>query len=167
MVSTIPKSVFRKLAIVCLAASGAALILMITTAVVFAQTQKMSANEAHSAALSGNLIILDIRSPGEWAETGVAKGAWPVTMHDTSFSANLQNIVERYPSRPLALICASGGRSNYIVSVLEQNGFSGVIDISEGMFGNGDAPGWIARELPIVDVTVARAEHTVSMLKTD
>lgn len=167
MVSTTPKSVFRKLSIVCLAASGAALILMITTAVVFAETQKMSANKAHSAALGGNLIILDIRSPGEWSETGVAKGAWPVTMHDTSFGTNLQNIVKRYSDRPLALICATGGRSNHVVSVLEQNGLSGVIDISEGMFGNGDAPGWVARGLPIVDVTVARAEHTASILKTD
>ena len=41
-----------------------------------------------------------------------------------------------------------------------------LIDISEGMFGNGDALGWVARGLPIVDVTVARAEHTASILKT-
>ena len=148
-------------------AFGVALVLLITTAVVFAQPPKMSANEAHFEAFNGDLIILDIRSPGEWAETGVAKGAWPVTMHDSNFGANLQRIIEKYPNRPLALICATGGRSNHVANVLEQNGLSGVIDISEGMFGNGAAQSWIARGLPIVDVTVARVEHTASMLKNN
>jgi rhodanese-related sulfurtransferase len=167
MTSVLSSSVFRKIAVVCLAIGAAALILVVTTVVVFAQPAQMSATEAHSAALNGDLIILDIRSPGEWAETGVAKGAWPVTMHDPKFGANLQRILERYPDKPLALICATGGRSNHVANVLEQNGLSRVIDISEGMFGNGDAPGWIARDLPIVDVSVARDRHTTSMLKKD
>ncbi|WP_254694272.1 rhodanese-like domain-containing protein [Sulfitobacter sp. SK012] len=159
--------VLRKLAVICLAVLVAALVLFITTAVVFAQPPKMSAIEAHSATLNGDLIILDIRSPGEWAETGVAKGAWPVTMHSPNFGPNLQSIIERYPNRSLALICATGGRSDHVATVLEQNGLSGVIDISEGMSGNGIAPGWISRNLPIVDVTVARGKHTASMLKKD
>lgn len=167
MAFALSRSVFRKIALVCLFVGVAVLLLFVTTVVVFAQPAKMSATEAHFAALNGELIILDIRSPGEWTETGVAKGAWPVTMHDPNFGANLQSIIERYPNRPLALICATGGRSNHVANVLEQNGLSGVIDISEGMFGNGDAPGWIARDLPIVDVSVARDWHSTSMLKKD
>lgn len=161
------RSVFRKIAVVCLSVGVAVLMLLVSTAVVIAQPAKMSAPEAHSAALNGDLIILDIRSSGEWTETGVAKDAWPVTMHDRNFGANLQSIIERYPNRPLALICATGGRSNHVATILEKNGLSGVFDISEGMFGNGDAPGWIARNLPIVDVSVARDRYATSMLKRD
>ncbi|MEY8120673.1 MULTISPECIES: rhodanese-like domain-containing protein [unclassified Falsihalocynthiibacter] len=140
---------------------------MITTATVFAQTQKMSASEAYPAALSGDLIILDIRSPAEWEETGVPKGAWPVTLHDPSFGENLQNILKRYPDKDVALICATGGRSNYVASVLENNGLLGIIDISEGMFGNGKAPGWIARELPVVNVIIAHKKYTASISEKD
>lgn len=167
MASALSRSVFRKIAVFCLAACVVAFLLIVTTAVVFAQPVRMSATKAHSAALNGNLIILDIRSPGEWAKTGVAKDAWPVTMHDPNFGANLQSIIERYPKKPLAFICATGGRSNHVATVLDQNGILGIINISEGMFGNGKAPSWIARDLPIVDVTVARNRYAASMLKKD
>lgn len=167
MASALSRSVFRKIAVFCLAACVVAFLLIVTTAVVFAQPVRMSATKAHSAALNGNLIILDIRSPGEWAKTGVAKDAWPVTMHDPNFGANLQSIIERYPKKPLAFICATGGRSNHVATVLDQNGILGIINISEGMFGNGKASSSIARDLPIVDVTVARNRYAASMLKKD
>ena len=53
-------------------------------------------------------------------------------------------------SRAVGLICASGGRSAYAVGLLQEAGFVNVYDISEGMRGNGQAPGWMARNLPIV-----------------
>lgn len=143
----------------------AAVFLVVATSVVFAEPQKMSAREAHSASLSDDLIILDIRSPGEWDETGVAEGAWPVTMHDPGFGKNLQRILRQNPDKTVALICATGGRSNHVVNVLEQNGLSGVIDISEGMLGNGEAPGWVARGLPVVDVDTARNDLAQSLSK--
>jgi len=152
---------------VCIAIVSVALVLIVTTTVVFAQTQKMDAPTAYSATRNDDLILLDIRSPGEWAETGIAEGAWPVTMHDPDFSTNLQQILAAYPDRPVALICATGGRSDYVAGVLAENNIPGVIDIAEGMFGNGDAQGWIARGLPIVDVQTARASHAASMSKHD
>ena len=29
---------------------------------------------------AGEMVLLDIRSRGEWQETGIAAGAWPVSM---------------------------------------------------------------------------------------
>jgi rhodanese-related sulfurtransferase len=144
---------------------ASAFVLVLTTLVVFAQPQKMTASEAFSAVSNDKLILLDIRSPGEWNETGVAQGAWPVTMHDPSFSTNLQRIQRQFPDTPIALICATGGRSNYVADVLEKNGLTGVIDVAEGMFGNGVAPGWIARDLPIVNTASAKASYLKSLLK--
>lgn len=158
-------AVLRSVWLTGLSMAGAVFFLAATSTVVFAEPTKMSAPDAYSAALKDDLIILDIRSPGEWAETGVAEGAWPVTMHDPSFGRNLQSILRQNPDTPVALICATGGRSDHVVGVLEQNGLSGVIDISEGMLGNGTAPGWIARKLPIVDVDVARKDLTTSLSK--
>ena len=151
----------------CMGVAGVALVLFFATSAVFAETRKMGAQEAYAAVQNNEIIILDIRSPGEWAETGVAQGAWPVTMHAPSFGPNLQKIVARYPDAPIALICATGGRSNYVADVMGKNGIDNVIDISEGMFGNGKDPGWIARNLPIQDVETARQSHLAAMSKQD
>jgi uncharacterized membrane protein YedE/YeeE len=51
MTSVLSSSAFRKIAVVCLTIGVAALILVVTTVVVFAQPALMSATEAHSAAL--------------------------------------------------------------------------------------------------------------------
>ena len=167
MAALLPDAYLRKFSHGCRMVLGAVLGLMITAAAGLAQAQTMSASEAYSAVLNDDVIILDIRSPGEWAETGVAKGAWPVTKHDPSFGPNLQRILEKHPNKPLALICATGGRSNYVAGILRERGLLGTIDIAEGMFGNGDAPGWIAGNLPVVDIATANAEFTASMLKPE
>lgn len=167
MTSFARKGVLRKAVWIGSTFLGAWLVLVFTTAVVFAQPAKMTAVDAYTAVSNKELILLDIRSPGEWKETGVAQGAWPVTMHDPSFSTNLQRIIGQHPNTPIGLICATGGRSHYVADVLEKNGLTGVIDISEGMFGNGTNPGWIAHKLPIVDATVAQTEFTKSLLQQD
>jgi rhodanese-related sulfurtransferase len=64
--------------------------------------------------------------------------------------------LSRYRPDQIALICATGGRSAYVVEILGKNGITGVADVSEGMFGNGRAAGWIARGLPVVSVEQAQ-----------
>ena len=117
---------------------------------------EIDAATAHLLAQNGKLTIIDIRRPAEWRETG---------MPDTSVGISLQNFLKKIrkrfsndvlvaldgdPGRAVALICASGGRSAYAVELLQDAGFVNVHDISEGMRGNGAAPGWMARNLPIV-----------------
>lgn len=128
---------------------------LIATAAVFAETPKLSVPEASERLAFGNLVLLDIRSPEEWAKSGVAKGAWPVSMHTPEFPQQLQAILSKYQPDQIALICATGGRSAYVTEVLEKNGITGIIDVSEGMSGNGQAAGWIARGFPVVSVDEA------------
>lgn len=144
---------------------GAAVLLLLTTAIGFADTRMMTAPDALAASDRGEIIILDIRAPSEWAETGVAQGAFPVTMHSPEFGANLSAIINQSHGKPIALICATGGRSSYLASVLSENGLTNVIDVSEGMFGNDTAKGWIARGLPIVDVQTAMSARPALKLK--
>ena len=115
----------------------------------------IDAATAYSLSTRGDLIIVDIRRSSEWRKTGM-----PATSHGISlqnflkkvrndFTADIVELVERDTNRPIALICATGGRSAYALELLQEAGFSRVFNISEGMLGNGTSPGWVARDLPV------------------
>ncbi len=122
-----------------------------------ASADELDAGEAHSLSLSHELIIVDIRRASEWRKTGM-----PATSHGISlqnflkkvrkdFTKDIMNLVDGDLQRPIALICATGGRSTYASGMLREAGFSQVYNIGEGMLGNGAQPGWVARNLPIRD----------------
>ncbi|MEO9603297.1 MAG: rhodanese-like domain-containing protein [Lentilitoribacter sp.] len=122
-------------------------------------TPLMSAPEAFEKLSSKDLVILDIRSREEWQDSGVAKGALPISMHEKDFLQRFQSILLEYEPEKIALICATGGRSAEVTYFLEQNGLTGVADISEGMFGNRNGPGWLKHNLPIVSASEAMANY--------
>jgi rhodanese-related sulfurtransferase len=113
----------------------------------------LAADAAYQRARSGKLTLIDIRSPSEWRQTGVPKAAIAVTMHDSkgvdAFYANVLAAVDRDKSRLIALICAAGNRSRWAQGFLAEKGFQNIRNVSEGMFGNGKLPGWLARGLPV------------------
>ena len=119
----------------------------------------ISAPEAANAVNSGDMILIDIRSPGEWAETGVAEGAVALTMHSPDFPRKISAVLKGQHGKSIALICATGGRTGYVISLLSKDGFKGVIDVSEGMVGNERGPGWIARGLPLVSANEAKEAY--------
>lgn len=137
----------------------ATIILAMTSLSALAETPILSAPEAQQRIAEGELILLDIRSRQEWQETGIAKGAWPVSMHERDFGERLQAILAVYPPEQIAMICAVGGRTGHVTSILEKNGIRGVADLSEGMEGNARGPGWIARGLEVVPVEDALAAY--------
>ena len=69
-------------------------------------------------------------------------------MHEAGFVRNLARALGGIRSNPVALICATGGRSAHMRRVLATAGFTNVIDVSEGMFGSRAGPGWLKRGLP-------------------
>lgn len=133
------------------------LMIMVGVAAAFAETPVLTAPEAAQKVTSGDIILLDIRTHEEWAETGLAEGAWPVSMHTPEFARQLQALLTRFGPDRIGLICATGGRTAYVTSILEKNGITGVVDVSEGMFGNGTNEGWIARGLPVVSLEAAQS----------
>lgn len=137
----------------------ATIIWAMTSLLALAETPILSAPEAQQRIAEGELILLDIRSRQEWQETGIAKGAWPVSMHERDFGERLQAILAVYPPEQIAMICAVGGRTGHVTSILEKNGIRGVADLSEGMEGNARGPGWIARGLEVVPVEDALAAY--------
>jgi rhodanese-related sulfurtransferase len=114
----------------------------------------ISAPDARAAALAGSVIIIDVRSPREWRQTGVPSGARTVTIHNRNgikaFIAQMAKAVGGDKSKPIALICAAGARSARALKILTAAGFTKIQNVSEGMLGRPDAgPGWLKRGLPV------------------
>lgn len=111
----------------------------------------MTAKQARQKSATGEILLLDIRMPKEWKETGIAEGAHPVTMHQsaTGFLKELNELASHDKGKPIALICATGGRSAFIRRYLTKAGYSNVMDVGEGMLGSKHGPGWLKLNLPI------------------
>ncbi len=109
--------------------------------------------EANASAASGEILLIDIRHPSEWRQTGVAAAAKTITMHDpkgpNAFRDAVAQAVGGDLSQPIALICASGVRSTWAQRFLAAVGFRRVYNVKEGMLGTGSRPGWIRRGLPV------------------
>ena len=115
----------------------------------------MGAAEARSAALAGEIVLVDIRTPEEWAKTGVADVAHPLNMRGQGFVARLKKLMDANAGKTLAVICATGGRSTFLTEALRQRGLS-IVNVREGMLGSNDGPGWLKRSLPVRAPDAAR-----------
>jgi rhodanese-related sulfurtransferase len=110
----------------------------------------LSPPEAFAASEAGDVLLVDIRRPDEWAATGIGRGALPLDMRRDDVVAAILAAAEGDPTRPVALICARGVRSDRMSARLAQAGFTRIVDVPEGMLGSAAGPGWIARDLPTV-----------------
>lgn len=105
--------------------------------------------EANDMARDGEILLIDIRTAPEWARSGVGKNANTIAMQDRQFLAKLDALTKGNKSAKVALICATGRRSDRTRSRLISHGYTNVLDVSEGMIGSTKGPGWIRRGLPI------------------
>jgi rhodanese-related sulfurtransferase len=117
-----------------------------------AATQLIAADQAMQLAAAHKLVVVDVRSPQEWQQTGVPAGAQLVTIHQPNgllgFLDAINETLGPDHDQPIALICASGSRSTLASSALAEAGYTQVYNIREGMMGSQDGPGWLARGLP-------------------
>ena len=135
---------FRKLAI----AIASIVIFAVSGAATFA-SGLISAQEAYAKSKANEIVLIDIRSPAEWKESGIAETAIAISMHEKGFLEGLEKVRKENPNKEIALICATGGRTHFVQNELKKRNLGSVIDVSEGMFGNKRGPGWIAQQLPI------------------
>ena len=113
----------------------------------------LAADIAHDQVTKGELLLIDVRSPQEWRQTGIPQNAETITIHNSrglaGFIEEVIDAVGGDRSRPIAVICASGVRSRAAERILAQQGFTNVHDVGEGVLGNGELPGWRNRGLPM------------------
>lgn len=111
--------------------------------------QRLSAEDAHELAAQGQIVLIDIRRPDEWARTGVPEHSIPIDMRRADFTQAVQTASG---GKPVALICARGVRSRRATRRFEDAGITSVIDVPEGMLGSAAGPGWLSKALPISEV---------------
>jgi rhodanese-related sulfurtransferase len=87
-----------------------------------------------------DLVILDVRTPQEYAE-GHLEGAVLVDFYDADFADQLAALD---PNVPYLVYCRSGNRSGQTLPLMEQLGFGSASDIDGGIIA------WADAGLPIV-----------------
>lgn len=118
-----------------------------------AAAPNLTAPDAAAAVAAGKITLIDIRTPPEWRDTGIAKGAKQVNMlHPKGaqgFVDQLLGEVKGDRNAPIALICRTGNRTTQVQNYLQSVGFTQVYNVPEGMAGSSAGPGWIRRGLPV------------------
>jgi rhodanese-related sulfurtransferase len=109
----------------------------------------LSPEEALAKTRAGEIMLIDIRTPPEWRQTGVAPEAHRIDMTDPKFIERLLQDMGGDKSAPIALICRTGNRSGYVQKQLQSMGFENVHNVPEGMAGSRSGPGWMRRGLPV------------------
>lgn len=96
------------------------------------------------------VVIIDVRRPDEWKNTGIIEGSHGITFFDekgrydvNAWLAEISELVS--PDEPFVLICARGVRSSKIAGLLDKRlGYSAVHNVTEGILD------WIKQGKPVV-----------------
>ncbi len=82
--------------------------------------------------------IIDIRTPGEWRETGLLKGAIPITFFDEQGNYDVDAFLKKLntyvkPGEEFALICRTGSRTRMVSNFLDTKMGYHVINLKGGI----------------------------------
>jgi len=88
--------------------------------------------------LKKDIKIIDIRTPGEWRETGVVKGSYTIMFFDERGKFNVPEFLEKLnkvvkKGEQFALICRTGSRTTEISRFLSAELGYNVINLRGGM----------------------------------
>ena len=113
---------------------------------------RLTPAEAAEKVKSGEAILIDVREPAEWTETGVVATAHLLPLSDlrgdrVAWEAFLKENV----GRELILYCRSGNRSGQAAQVLAEEGY---LTANAGGF-----PEWVAAAQPLRKVEDPPAEQ--------
>lgn len=103
----------------------------------------IAAPEAASLAAVHSVLLVDVRTPTEWAQTGIPADAQTVSWGQPDFAERILKVAQGDKHAPVVLICRSGSRSARALAFLRERGFTEVRHVPDGMNG------WLARGLPV------------------
>ena len=101
--------------------------------------------------LNNGLVIIDVRNVEEWKETGIIPESKLIQMLSPKGTIRNEFISELLTTlgEDKNIICRSGRRSSATVAMLKDQGFTNILNISEGMLGDGNTTGWKNKNLPL------------------
>jgi rhodanese-related sulfurtransferase len=88
--------------------------------------------------LDSKMKIIDVRTPPEWRETGLLKGAIPIMFFDQKGNVDVNTFLKELNEKidtkqTFAIICHTGNRTSMISKWLSKNLNYNVINILGGM----------------------------------
>lgn len=94
--------------------------------------------EASQKLIDSTMPIVDIRTPGEWKETGLLKRAIPIMLFDEKGNYNLRVFLDKLnkavdTTKPFAIICRTGSRTRILATFLSKKLNYNVINLKSGM----------------------------------
>lgn len=127
------------------------LVLALASSALIAQAEVISIDNEELARMSARGVpVVDVRTEGEWKESGVLPGSRLLTFFDEAGRSNPPQWLEKVkayakPDQPVVVICRSGRRSLAAAQYLsEQAGYKTVYNVSKGMNG------WLGEGRPVV-----------------
>lgn len=109
-------------------------------------------NEGLEMLIDSGVTVIDVRTPGEWQQTGIVEGSIPIMFFNEKrkpLTQQWMQEVSKYvqPDDQLVLICRSGNRSRMIGNFLvKQHNYKNVYNVSRGI------KSWIASGKQTVEV---------------
>ena len=104
---------------------------------------KITPQDAHQGVLSGDLILIDVREPNEWANTGCAENANPIALQNENFVEEVLKLTGNNKSASIAVCCKSGMRGDKAGKLLKAADFTKVVNVEGGILR------WISDKLPV------------------
>lgn len=123
--------------------SGGLLLALVLAGAPARADDNIPAPEAASLAAVHSVLLVDVRTPTEWAQTGIPANAHTVSWGQTDFAERILKVAQGDKHAPVVLICRSGSRSARALAFLREHGFTEVRHVPDGMNG------WLARGLPV------------------
>ncbi|MCC6415507.1 MAG: rhodanese-like domain-containing protein [Opitutaceae bacterium] len=127
-------------------------LLIVVVALIFFVVPRLLAGEtieptdAAARLAAGHAVLIDVREPSEWADTGVADPAALLPLSDLrSDRVQWKAFLEANRDKELILYCRSGNRSGIAARLLAKEGFK---TANAGGFKN-----WTAAGLPVRQLT--------------
>ena len=111
------------------------LILLLLLTSTFAEVTNQYASQA---LIDSKTPIVDIRTPDEWRETGLIKGAIPIMFFTPQGKYDVNKFLKELnekvdTTKPFALICRTGSRTKLVAEFLAKELHYPVIDLVKGM----------------------------------
>jgi len=97
---------------------------LLLTSSLWAAVRSITPAEAAKRVADGKAVLVDVREPAEWAETGVAAPAvlLPKSEFDAGQIGEWKDFLGRVGDREIILYCRSGRRSGAVAAALDGKG---------------------------------------------
>jgi len=133
------------------------LTLVLGLSALMAHAEIVNIDNAELVRLSaGGVPVVDVRTEGEWKESGVLAGSKLITFFDEAGRSNPPQWLEKLksvtkPEQPVIVVCRSGRRSLAVAQYLsDQAGYKTVYNVSKGMNS------WLGEGRPVVPPASAK-----------